>query len=278
MAKGVLNGAAVKALLAEAQLNYDEALRRGPDDESAVPALLGRGCLNLRLGKLAYAAADLAEAARRQPNNALAHNSLGVLRIAEGNFPEAAAEFRSALHLAPGLQLIRGNMSLLAKLAGDQALAREAAPSTETGQGREAHSVCGASQAARDELGHLAASLPGEADKRTLLFALRAVEQELVPQIWSLSFASSRAVMIVKRATAQGKQVELIRQIAVSPGSPLKTKEGAGTGDTESRIRDIYGEPDHTEFGPDEDYLVYCNRGLSFGTRKGTVVKWFAFQ
>jgi predicted Zn-dependent protease len=281
-----LNDAAIKTLLVEALLQYDEALRRGPDDQSAVSPLLGRGCLNLRLGKIAYAAADIEEAARRQPDNPLARNDLSILRIFQGNIPQAAIEMQRALELDPDSSVIRANAVILAKLTGDEDIARKvfaamaATSNTDANPAPllKAHGSCGGSALARQELIQLMTALHTP-DRLTHLFSLTSrVGKELEPQIWSHVFASSGATVIVKRATSQDKPVELIRQIVMSPGSALKTRDGLGNGDSEARIVNAYGLPDHTEVEMKRHYLVYCERGLVFTTNSGAVVSWFVFQ
>jgi Flp pilus assembly protein TadD len=63
-----------------------------------------------RQGKLVEAAEQLNELLRLNPDNAEAHNNLGLVFLSSGKLEESVREFSTALRLKPDLRVATGNL------------------------------------------------------------------------------------------------------------------------------------------------------------------------
>jgi tetratricopeptide (TPR) repeat protein len=108
------NSLVKKGELVRAAQAYRLVLRLAPDDQAARERL----CAVLRVlgdsfaeaGKPADAARIFGELAGLQPDDAEARNNLGSALARQGHITEAAAEFRTALRINPGLAAARENL------------------------------------------------------------------------------------------------------------------------------------------------------------------------
>ncbi|RMF40345.1 MAG: tetratricopeptide repeat protein [Alphaproteobacteria bacterium] len=89
---------------------YEEALVRDP---GSVPALIGVGTANQRLGRLKRAEKFLVRAVELAPDSVAGWNNLGVVRYKLGEYKAAHAAFRTAFALDGGRsESIRRNLEL----------------------------------------------------------------------------------------------------------------------------------------------------------------------
>ena len=84
--------------LEEAVASWQQALRLKPDDAEAHNNL---GIVLQEQGKLEEAAASLQQALRLKPDYAEAHNNLGIVLKEQGKLEEAAASLQQAVRLKP---------------------------------------------------------------------------------------------------------------------------------------------------------------------------------
>ena len=72
------------------------------------------------MGRIPEAIEQLHEALRLNPNNAEAHNNLGLALLASGKARESIAEFEAAMHLKPELKGAADNLQRAQAQLGSQ--------------------------------------------------------------------------------------------------------------------------------------------------------------
>jgi len=87
-------------------------------EASEAPVRINLGVAQIRLGKTAAAAAQLAAAERVEPNNADAYFNRGIALAALNRTPEAIAEYRTAVRLRPDSAAAHKNLATLLWGAG----------------------------------------------------------------------------------------------------------------------------------------------------------------
>jgi serine/threonine-protein kinase len=93
---------------AEAEADFENALRLNPNEDARYVLFLTRGILHFNQRELGEAAADFRSALVLKPDQYNAYLNLAQVDLAQGRFEEAAEQARAALRLRPPAQVVAG--------------------------------------------------------------------------------------------------------------------------------------------------------------------------